>query len=149
MSEGDVRRGELREMTATESSFLRTMLSFDFPGAKELRVQASSLLVSQSCGCGCGTLDLHPVGDDVVRSPVSGRPLGVDGDIFDSEGNVRGGVMLFVEDGLLSLLEVYSYYEPLPMPAPEMVEWHRVAHGYSRPSDRASNAAMALRVPER
>ncbi len=57
--------------------------------------------------------------------------------------------MLFVEDGLLSYLEVHSYYEPLPIPDPEMVEWHLGGGANPRPGDRASNAAMALRVPGR
>lgn len=41
----------------------------------------------------------------------------------DPEGR-SGGVLLFVTDGFLSVLEVYGYDDPpaVPMPAPEWVQ---------------------------
>lgn len=111
-------------MTADEAALLYAMLAFDFLGAAELREQMRSLLVSPGCRCGCGTINLHPVGENLPPSPISGRPLGVGGDIFDDRGEYLGGVMLFVEAGLLDRLEVFTHLDPLPLPTVDQVEWH-------------------------
>jgi len=46
-----------------------------------------------------------------------------EGQVVDSAGNELGGLLLFLQDGSLASLEVYSYDEPLPLPAPETVRW--------------------------
>ena len=110
-------------MTPREAAVLNALLAFDFPGVEELRAQVGSLEVRRDCPCGCGTLDLYPARHVLISSAVN--PVEVSGDILDADGTAMGGVILFVHDGLLSRLEVYSYGPPLPIPAPEMIEWHR------------------------
>lgn len=44
-----------------------------------------------------------------------------EGRILDANGEDIGGLLLFVEAGLLGSLEVYSYEGPLPLPAPDRV----------------------------
>jgi len=46
-----------------------------------------------------------------------------EGQVFDSAGNGLGGLLLFLQDGFLASLEVYSNDEPLPLPALETVRW--------------------------
>jgi len=71
-------------------------------------------------------LDLH-VPDTVPRSS-SGSPVPVVGTVVDADGEPIGGLLLFVDDGRLSGLEVYSLADdPLPMPLPEQVRWETAA----------------------
>lgn len=114
-----------RPMSPSEAELLHAFLAFDFPGVEELRTQARSLLVTGSCACGCGTVDLRPVGDELAYSTAAG-PVEITGDVRDAEGNLVGGVLLFVQDGLLSLLEVHAYDGPgLAVPSLDMIEWRR------------------------
>lgn len=46
--------------------------------------------------------------------------------MLGAEDDDIGGVLLFLKDGLLSSLEVYSYDEPLPLPEPHQVIWKNV-----------------------
>jgi hypothetical protein len=44
--------------------------------------------------------------------------------VVDADGEVIGGLLLFIDKGRLSSLEVYSLVDdPLPMPLPERVQW--------------------------
>ncbi|SEA31530.1 MULTISPECIES: hypothetical protein [unclassified Mycobacterium] len=98
-------------MTLSEAKLVNAFLAFDFPGVEQLRAQARSLLVTSGCDCGCGTLNLHPVGDDLPVSDAA-RPVEITGDIFDGNGNAIGGVLLCPFDGLLAILEVYYWVQP-------------------------------------
>jgi hypothetical protein len=49
-------------------------------------------------------------------APVSGR-------VLDENGNVVGGVVLFVEDGFLAMLEVHWDDSPIPLAQVNDVEW--------------------------
>lgn len=111
-----------RPMTRVESELLETLLGHDFPGVEALRDQMNGLLVMRDCRCGCGTLSLFPRREaprwssDTYYVPVSGY-------ISDDEGSPTGGFVLSAEDGLLKMLEVYWYDDPIPMPAIKNVEW--------------------------
>ena len=69
------------------------------------------------CSCGCGTIDLVVPAD----APATGLPDGpaAEADLNDAAGEPVGGVLLFVRGGFVDRLEVYSYFDPLPMPPPE------------------------------
>jgi hypothetical protein len=43
--------------------------------------------------------------------------------VHDDAGQEVGGLICFVEEGLLSYLEVYAWETPLPLPPVERVEW--------------------------
>ena len=107
---------------ANEREVLDALLSHVFLGVDELRAQARQASASPGCTCGCGTIDLH-VPDDSPRSSAS-SPVPVEGTVVGADGEPIGGLLLFVEDGRLSSLEVYSLVDdPLPMPLRERVRW--------------------------
>jgi hypothetical protein len=109
-----------RPLTTTERALLDAMLEHEFEGVAELRAQACRATASTGCECGCVTIDLH-VPDGVPVSSAAG-PVPVEGTVLDAGGEPLGGLLLFVEHGRLSGLEVHSFDEPLAtMPAPGSV----------------------------
>lgn len=110
MSDGE------RHLSAEEQAVILALLAQDFPGAEELRAQVSSAVIAGRCGCGCATLDFRSgMGPPALACPVQ------DGVLISAFTRARGdGVLLFVEDGYLSCLEVYATEdEPAPLPHPE------------------------------
>jgi hypothetical protein len=81
--------------------------------AERLRAQVASAVATGRCACGCASIHL-----DVEHTPgVAARtpsPVPVQPQIVGDDGQPVGGVLLFLEDGWLSYLEVYSYHEPIP-----------------------------------
>ncbi|MFC4529998.1 hypothetical protein [Sphaerisporangium dianthi] len=105
-----------RPLSAAEQAVILTLLQEDLPGVEELRTQVSSAVVTRHCKCGCATVDLDvTLGPHTVAAPVE------DGVLITA--TVRGrldGVLLFVENGRLSCLEIYAVEgEPAPLPRPE------------------------------
>jgi hypothetical protein len=112
----------VRPLTRSELTLLDALLGHEFHGVHELRVQARQVRASPGCICGCGTLELH-VPNTVLRSSA-GSPVPVEGTVVGADGEPIGGLLLFLDDGRLSALEVYSLVDdPLPMPLPERVRW--------------------------
>jgi hypothetical protein len=109
-------------LTADERSLLDALLAQNFPGVEALRLQAESVEAKRGCQCGCGTIALVVTRDQLPRSDAS-SPVPAEGEVFDSAGNGVGGLLLFLHDGFLASLEIYSNAEPLPLPAPETVRW--------------------------
>ena len=114
--------GASRPLTTDERRLLDAWLSHDFPGAGELRAQARAVTASRGCSCGCGTIELHVRPGAPASSAES--PVPVEGTVHDDTGRVVGGLLLFVQDGLLSQLEVYPLDDGTPaLPPPERVSW--------------------------
>lgn len=114
-----------RPLTPVERTLLDAFLAHDFEGVEALRVQAQGVLATKGCSCGCGTIGLVPVGDRLPRSEAE-SPVPTEGDVLDADGRSVGGLLLFVDDGLLSALEIYSYdHPPLPLPPVNRVAWTR------------------------
>ena len=111
-------------LTVDERQLLESLLAHDFPGVHELRVQSRELLARKGCTCGCGTIDLIPIGDDLPRS-VATSPVPFEGIVLDSSGDAVGGLLLFLTDGLLASLEVYAYDKPLLLPTIDALRWDR------------------------
>jgi hypothetical protein len=113
----------VRPLTDSERALLDAFLRYDFQGVEELRTQVGQLRASSGCTCGCGTLDLHI--DDVLPRSSGDGPVPVEGTVVSADGQpTGGGLLLFVEDGRLSGLEVYSLTDDsLPMPDLEHVRW--------------------------
>jgi hypothetical protein len=88
-------------MTREESELLEAFLGHDFRGVEALRAQTRGLLAKRGCTCGCGTIDLIPQGEGLPRSSAR-NPLEVSGHVLDPDGETIGGVVLWLEDGLLS-----------------------------------------------
>jgi hypothetical protein len=108
-------------MTQEESALLEAFLGHDFPGVEALRAQLIGLFTKRGCTCGCGRIHLIPQGENLPKFTAGAVP--VSGHILDDRGEVIGGVTIFLEDGLLSMLDMQWYFDPLPLPRVEEVEW--------------------------
>lgn len=114
-----------RPLSRVERELLDALLAHDFPGVEPLREQARNVLASKGCECGCGTINLLPQDQEASRS-TSSSPAEVEGRVLDEQGQDIGGLLLFLRNGRLSSLEVYSHDEPLPMPELCRVIWQNV-----------------------
>jgi hypothetical protein len=117
-----VRSDQASPLSADERSLLDALLAHEFPGVRQLREQALHVLAKRGCGCGCGTIEFVSDGASSPRSAVS-SPAPVEGLVYDADGDVVGGLILFLQDGTLQSLEIYSYDQPLPLPPIDQVTW--------------------------
>lgn len=97
-----------RPLSADEARVLSRLLSLEFAGALELRRQVPHARVVAHCQCGCATVDLAV--DQSAAEPAHGlrSPIPAEGVVLDEIGEHTGGVIIFLKDGYLSSLEVYS-----------------------------------------
>ena len=98
-----------RALALEETEVLRRLLAFDFPGATELRDQLPFALVVGPCACGCVSVDISV---DATRAPAAAgavSPLPVEVEIVGSDGACIGGIIVFLTDGYVSLIDVHSY----------------------------------------
>ncbi|WP_320671064.1 hypothetical protein [Patulibacter defluvii] len=76
-----------------------------------LRAQVRHAAVTGRCGCGCATVDLAVSPE--VRPVALQSPIGLDVTIVDDADEPVGGVLVFLDGGRLSLLELYGFEEPI------------------------------------
>lgn len=94
-----------------------------FWGRDELRAQVEAARVSSYCGCGCASVGLA-VDSSAPAAASTASPLPNEAQVLGPDGEPVGGVLVFVEDGYLSLLEVYAYEDRIsPFPAPEQFDF--------------------------
>jgi hypothetical protein len=117
-----VRSDQPSPLLEEERALLDALLAHDFAGVQALREQAQHVWAKRGCECGCGTIDLVPDGMAVPRSEAT-SPVPVEGVVYDGDGGEAGGLILFVRDGMLLSLEIYSHSDPLPLPRLEEVTW--------------------------
>lgn len=97
---------ESRELTETERGILDLLLTRDFPGRDALMVQAKTVRTfGRSCICGCPTFALDadtgvPPAEVLTRMPSDAHGSDPNGHLV--------GVLLFVEEGYLSEIEIYG-----------------------------------------
>jgi hypothetical protein len=96
----------LRDLTDEERALLDFLLQRDFEGRDALLVQAATVQTrGSSCGCGCPSFSLVP---DVSLTRATTN-AGVVSDAHGTDpGGTPTGVLLFVKDGYLDDLEIYS-----------------------------------------
>lgn len=111
-----------RPLLDQERALITGFLAHDLVGVEELREQATHLSARRGCDCGCGTIEFVMDAVDVPRSTAAG-PLPIHATVRDADGNEVGGLILFVRDGLLESLEIYSHDDPLPLPPADRVTW--------------------------
>lgn len=110
-------------------ALLDALLAHDVPPAPALRAQVGSVLTRPGCTCGCGTLELVVTDDGAPRAALHGT-FPVEGEVHDDDGRPVAGLLLFVEEGRLSSLEIFSYGDDgLPLPSLDRVTW------FERPPD--------------
>jgi hypothetical protein len=104
-----------RALSDREHEVLDALLSADFPGSEQLRVQADSVRVTGRCDCPCPTIYVSV--DEAVASAVTQDLVPVRAEVATSDGD---SVLLFAEGGRLSSLE-YAWIDepPVSFPAPE------------------------------
>lgn len=108
-------------MSADERALLNGFLGHDCAGVQELRLQADHMVAKRGCKCGCGTIEFISDGATVPRCAAA-NPVPVDALVRDTRDEV-GGLILFVSDGMLQSMEIYSYAEPLPLSPLNQVTW--------------------------
>ncbi|GAA4543222.1 hypothetical protein [Amycolatopsis samaneae] len=100
---------------------LGRLLRAEDPIAAGLRAQLPHTRASPGCECGCATVDLSVDVGEVAPVEVPRRDF-ASARIEAADGTPRGDLLLFVEGGYLSRLEVSSYGEPInEWPPPEEV----------------------------
>jgi hypothetical protein len=109
-----------RELTTRETENLSFLLSADFQGAPALRAQAQSAKVTGSCACGCPTIDLEVDRETMPRAELASR-VPVEALSVSEAPDEPGGLLLFTEDGWLSMLEIWftSDEPPREFPPPQ------------------------------
>jgi hypothetical protein len=101
------------------------VLGHTFDGVEALRDQWTHALVESSCECGCGSLGFVFDPESGLKASVAPNPLPVKGDVLDVDGEVLGGIVVLVRDGMLDDIDVHSYGEkPLPFPPIASVRLH-------------------------
>jgi hypothetical protein len=113
---------EPRRTTDDERAVLGLLLSPDVEGVDALRQQARSALVVGRCDCGCPTINFRVPGDAVSRVVLRGRLWPVEGRVDSHDAAAPGQeIILFVDEGRLSSLELVYYTQTPP------ASWPRVA----------------------
>ena len=110
-----------RPLQPAERALLDAFLAVDFDGVEALRAQVLGTTATPGCACGCGSVDLLP--DPSAPRSTATSPVPVEGAVRDEADEEVGGLLLFLDDGRLASLEVYSYVDPLPLPPAERVRW--------------------------
>ena len=101
---------EVRELTPNERGILDLLLTRPFPGREALLEQAKTVRTSGlSCTCGCPSFSLQP--DRSLPSAEVADRMPSDAHGTDPGGN-QIGVLLWIEDGYLFDVEVFSYGGP-------------------------------------
>ncbi|MEW2547579.1 hypothetical protein AB0910_17700 [Streptomyces sp. NPDC047002] len=95
------------------------LLSADFPGAQELRLQIDDAQVVGRWGTGSVSVDLR-VSGDAPASPVSSGVAPVEATVVDESGALVGEIILWTQSGLLSGLEYAWYGDEPPRRLPEV-----------------------------
>jgi hypothetical protein len=113
---------EPRPLSRAEKQVLDLMLSSDFPGAVTLRSQIPSVRVVARCDCGCATVNLEVAPQEPRATDVGNGVLPVTGYVGSDIHQTKAGIIVFVDDGYLSSLEIYSLAEPAPPEWPDLAE---------------------------
>ena len=110
-----------RPLTATERSVTWNLL--ERAGVPELDVLAQQLEAAQvvsKCECGCPTISMSVDSTRARGTSYSGKPVAT----ADYQG---GSIMVWIEDGWLSHLEIYWWSDdpPTEFPPLDQLENHR------------------------
>lgn len=114
-----------RPPTTDERAFLDAVLALTFDGVEALRDQWAHASVEPSCECGCGSIGFVFDGDFLPTPSSARNPLPVEADVIDADGEVVGGVIVLLREGVLDDIDVHAFGEgPLPFPPMSSVRLH-------------------------
>jgi hypothetical protein len=118
---------EARPLRSDEQAMLSHLLSIDFDGVEQLRRQAEQARVVGACDCGCPTIELSTGADPLQQGAFEGRLAPVEGRVMAIGDEPVADVILFVDDGRISYLELvwHSAESPSAWPPVERVELFR------------------------
>ncbi|MER7842473.1 hypothetical protein ABTZ03_00805 [Kitasatospora sp. NPDC096077] len=111
-------------LPAEAVTLLEALLADDTPAFRALRAQIPHLRVTGGCGCPCASLDFRLDETAAVpAAPAAGCPA-AEATVLDADGEPIGGVLVFVSEGQLSGLEVYTWAdEPITrLPSPDRLQ---------------------------
>lgn len=108
-------------LPAEAVALLEALLAADTPAFRALRAQIPHLRVTGGCACPCPSLDLALADPAAVPAAPATENPAAEATVVDADGDPIGGVIVFVTEGRLSLLEVYSWAdEPITrLPSPD------------------------------
>jgi hypothetical protein len=115
-----------RALTARESEILDFMLGVDDPRVEPLRQQRKSVVATGLCGCGCASIHLAVDRERHEPAAICRQPISADFNSARADlGDKRevGGLLVFLDEGWLSLLEVW-WMEAPPAEFPEATAFH-------------------------
>jgi hypothetical protein len=111
-----------KPLSEREAETLAYLLSEDFEGVEELRIQAAAASVIGRCACGCATITLSVDRRAAPEAPSSIPYPAVEARTHwgEPEPPVEEfiQVLLFVRDGWLESLELLYYDQPPPRELP-------------------------------
>jgi hypothetical protein len=115
-----------RPLAVHERAILDHLLSLEFEGVEQLRRQAADATVVGRCDCGCPTIELATSADP-LEVAFESRLAPVEGRVVLEASEPPADVILFVDDGRISYLELVWYSEapPADWPPVERVELFR------------------------
>ncbi|GAA4075611.1 MULTISPECIES: hypothetical protein [Streptomyces] len=103
---------------------LGLMLSPDEPDHVALRRQVPHLSVQSRCPCGCGTAYFELDADSVEPAATGpGTVVAVDVPLVTETGECPGEVLVFVQGGYLSWLEVCSWSDDVEVDLAAARRW--------------------------
>lgn len=102
--------GMTGNLPADIADVLAFVLNTDEPVHAALRKQVPHLSVQSRCTCGCGTVCFELATSEVEPAPIGpGTVVAADVQLFTETGECPGEVLVFVQSGYLSWLEVCSW----------------------------------------
>ena len=120
-----------RKLTRREAQVLDFILAVEDPRAEPLRRQRMSAVVTGICGCGCASINLavdrvRPDAADLCSQPLAAG-LTKDAIAKLPDPNEYFGLLLFLDEGWLSFLEIWWIQKPpAEFPPPSSFERPRV-----------------------
>jgi hypothetical protein len=106
-----------RALSEREAEVLTFLLSLDDPRLAPLREQAASAVVTGMCSCGCASIYLEV--DRDRYPPVSLCSPVVSTTTREADTNQTFGLLVFLDEGWLSQLEIWWIDEP-PVEFPDV-----------------------------
>lgn len=105
-----------------ERALLWAIVDQPFPESRALLAQVEVAEARKGCECGCGTIDLRVDQAATPMVELNGSLAPGEAEVLSETGTPQGGLILFVTDGYLSSLEIYSNSdEPIALPSVDRI----------------------------